>query len=119
MSKAHVRQALAGMELPHDGTVPCASCGTRLSEGSPVTVAANRDGDRWRVAQIYGARCAPIEIEECDADPDALAEADLGMLVDTAAQQHSLALLSVVVLDALGARPPERPEVVEAWWDRQ
>ena len=101
------------------GSVFCAECGARLSEGSPVTVAAERDGDRWRVQRVWDARCAPHSIEECGVAPDALAEADLGMLVDTAAQQHNLALLSVVVLGAPGARPPERPEVVEAWWDRQ
>lgn len=114
MTKSHVRQALDGAKLPHDEPVRCADCGTHLSEGSPVTVAADRDNDVWRVQHIWGAACAPISGEEFGT-ADALAEADLGTAVDTATQQHHLILLSVVVIDEPSEQPPEIPERIRVW----
>jgi hypothetical protein len=96
-----IEQALSGARLAHDTPIRCADCGSRLSEGSPVTVAAVRESDRWRITAVYGAACAPIATGDLAIEngPVALVEGDIGCAVDTAAQSHHPILLDAVVID--------------------
>lgn len=99
---SRIEQAIDGEELPE--SLRCAGCGTPLSEGSPITVLAQRDeaGGRWRIERVWGLACAEHELAKTTVPidgPTALVEGDVAAVADTMAQEHWPVLIRAKLVD--------------------
>ena len=92
-----IRHIIDGRELPGDEPLRCAKCSARLSEGQPVTAAAEPTAESWRVAHLWDVGCAPTSCESV-VQPVVI-EGTIAAVADTARQRHYPVLVDVVVAD--------------------
>ena len=126
------QQALSGTEIGHGPMAQCSTCARSIGEASDVALRAHRLSDeaRWTVAAVHCSACIGDCGEIDTPTPGAVELVLAGRLMlrgDASAQDHRLVFDADdgrdAVLDYAGAdegtRPPEQPEAVRAWWDRQ
>ena len=126
------QQALSGTPIGSGPMAQCSTCARSIGEASDVALRAHRLSDeaRWTVAAVHCRSCIETHGEIDTPTPGAVELVLAGRLMlhgDAAAQQHRLvfdaddgrdAVLDYASADE-GTRPPEQPEAVRAWWDRQ
>ena len=100
MPETIVQQILEGHGLPEG--VRCVHCLCELREGARCGVVARRiDLPIWELNSIYCMEHCPDAVPETPFGTSVLATADVGALVDTAAQSHRPCLLSVEIVDCV------------------
>lgn len=101
MIDARIEQATNGLELPAEPE--CRDCRARLTEGRPISVVVEYPyelNERWRFAAAYCAVDAPETIDPSAVAARALVEAELGMVVDTAEQDHWPVVIRPTVVES-------------------
>lgn len=95
----NARQALDGIALPE--RPQCRDCSTRLRECQPVSIVAERphDAGEWFVSAAFCVTCAPTTTRPAPAADRILAEGELALVADTAAQEHWPAMIRAVVVE--------------------
>jgi hypothetical protein len=108
-----VRQLLGGHELPEGPT--CDVCLSRLREGARIGVLATRADNEtgWRIDHIYCREHALDEVPVLPLGETAIADADLGSLVNTGQQTHAPALVDVTIEDCALGEQSDRKAVEE------
>ena len=108
-----VRQLLGGHELPAGPT--CDVCLSRLREGARIGVLAIRADDEtgWRIDHVYCREHALDEVPVLPRGETAIADADLGSLVNTGQQTHAPALVDVTIEDCALGEQSNRKAVQE------
>jgi len=126
------QQALTGTPIGPGQMAQCSTCARSIGEASAVALRAHRLSDeaRWTVAAVVCSACIETHGEIDTPTPGAVELVLAGRLAvrgDVSGQEHRLVFNADdgrdAVLDYVGAdedtRPPEQPEAVRAWWDRQ